>query len=326
MDSTHGIVPRACAEVFAAIQTKCSRGFLDIELSVSYVEVFGDMVSDLLRGGVRCGHSKASAQRFVLDGAAERPVHCMNDLFDALLTGDAQKRRAATAMNDRSSRAHSLFILSLKQRAPSTGVSVTSRLFFADLGGSEQVKKSKVDAGGAKAGEEFAGFVLGERMREAVYINLGLLALKKCIEALNNKLPYVPFQDSKLTMLLSAGLGGDSKTSVVICGSMEPRHSSETMATLRFGERCALIETHARNQASVLAGILEQLEADIRELERVIKEKEQWRVIDEHRVDKLAESGTLEALQGGVEIKKVTGMYVLRILTSIFKCEIMSNL
>ena len=45
------------------------------------------------------------------------------------------------------------------------------------------------------------GFVLGERMREAVYINLGLLALKKCIEALNSGSTYVPFQDSKLTMV-----------------------------------------------------------------------------------------------------------------------------
>jgi hypothetical protein len=57
----------------------------------------------------------------------------------------------------------------------------------------------------------------------------------------------------------------------------------------------------------MLAGILEQLEGDIRELELVIKEKERWQVIDEQRIDELAESGTLEALQGGVEIKKVTG-------------------
>ena len=34
---------------------------------------------------------------------------------------------------------------------------------------------------------EHHGHVLGQNMREAVYINLGLLALKKCIEALNRK-------------------------------------------------------------------------------------------------------------------------------------------
>ena len=45
------------------------------------------------------------------------------------------------------------------------------------------------------AGEEFSlGFQMGDRMREPVYINLGLLALKKCIEALNLRSPYVPYQ------------------------------------------------------------------------------------------------------------------------------------
>ena len=66
-------------------------------------------------------------------------------------------------------------------------------------------------------------------MRETVFINLGLLALKKCIESLNNKARYVPFQDSKLTMLLSSGLGGNCKTNVIICGNMDSRHASETM-------------------------------------------------------------------------------------------------
>jgi hypothetical protein len=156
--------------------------------------------------------------------------------------GENQKRRAATAMNDRSTRAHSIFILTLKQRlhTPKSDTdqqaddtedgitTLTSKLFLADLGGSEQVKKSKVNAGQTKtfpvkdsssvlddgkpdgatdmdadttAEERDAalystGFEMAERMREAVYINLGLLALKKCIEALNSKSSYVPYQVS----------------------------------------------------------------------------------------------------------------------------------
>lgn len=42
-------------------------------------------------------------------------------------------------MNDRSTRAHSLFIMTLKQSHPTTAVTLSSRLFLADLGGSEQV-------------------------------------------------------------------------------------------------------------------------------------------------------------------------------------------
>lgn len=65
------------------------------------------------------------------------------------------------------------------------------------------MKKSQVDAGGRRdQGEYSVGFELGRHMREAVYINLGLLALKKCIEALNVKASYVPYQDSKLTMVI----------------------------------------------------------------------------------------------------------------------------
>ena len=40
-------------------------------------------------------------------------------------------------MNERSSRAHSLFILSLKQRDASADITVRSQLYLADLGGSD---------------------------------------------------------------------------------------------------------------------------------------------------------------------------------------------
>ena len=122
----------------------------------------------------KCGHSKVAAQRFVLTGAAERSVENISELTEVLKVGDAQKRRAATAMNERSSRAHSLFILSLKQTALDTGVVVNSKLFFLDLGGSEQVKKSKVNdsASGRNVanitdhGSNTTGYQFGERMRK----------------------------------------------------------------------------------------------------------------------------------------------------------------
>ena len=180
-----GIVPRACEEIFSALQQRTILNGIHSEVSVSYVEVFGDEVSDLLKNGARCGHSKVASQQYVLSGAAERVTTSMDDVAEVLRIGEAQKRRAATAMNDRSSRAHSLFIMTLKQTHPSTDMTLRSRLFLADLGGSEQLKKSQVDAGHNREGlnDQFSlGFELGYHMRETVNINLGLLALKKCIE------------------------------------------------------------------------------------------------------------------------------------------------
>lgn len=123
--------------------------------------------------------------------------------------------------------------------------------------------------------------------------------------ALNNRALYTPYQDSKLTMLLSAGLGGNSKTSIIVCANMDPTHATETVATLRFGEKCALIETSARNNATMLAGVLAALDAQIAALEEEITLKERWELRNEERADTLAEEGTVEMAAGGVEIKKV---------------------
>lgn len=106
-------------------------------------------------------------------------------------------------------------------------------------------------------------------------------------------------------MLLSAGLGGNSKTSVIVCSSMDPQHASETVATLRFGEKCALIETSARNNATMLAGVLAALDQQIATLEAEITVKERWEERHEQRADALAEEGTFEMAAGGVETKKV---------------------
>jgi len=106
-------------------------------------------------------------------------------------------------------------------------------------------------------------------------------------------------------MLLSAGLGGNSKTSIIVCANMDPTHATETVATLRFGEKCALIETSARNNATMLAGVLAALDAQIASLEEEITLKERWELRNEERADTLAEEGTVEMAAGGVEIKKV---------------------
>jgi len=350
-----GVVPRACAEVLAAIEYRRENLKLPIQarLSMSYVEIYGNEVTDLLKDGAPCGHSKVAAQEHVLSGAANHEINGIEDVTKCLKTGDATKRRAATAMNERSSRAHSLMILTLEQQNIDSGVSCKSRLFLADLGGSEQIKKSKVNVGQSnhlsklkeetmgeaggflKKQEKTAvadgdnenpettpssdetepspfstGFQQSDRLREAVYINLGLLALKKCVQSLNDTESisvHVPYQDSKLTLLLSSGLGGDSKSSVVVCAAQESKHSSETTSALLFGQACRKITKTARSGANMLAELINKIDSQIKETEAQIKAKERWEVIEEKRKDTLAEEGTMEAMGfGGVEVKKIT--------------------
>merc|ERR1719198_257426 len=122
-------------------------------------------------------------------------------------------------MNERSSRAHTLVILRLRQCPPGQTTSVDSTLFLVDLGGSEKVSKShaneNVKAPGAlNVGDEEVSRVswreyykARERITEINNINTGLLTLKRCVQALNERqqcakqglpLPRIPFQDSKL--------------------------------------------------------------------------------------------------------------------------------
>lgn len=104
-------------------------------------------------------------------------------------------------------------------------------------------------------------------------------------------LPYVPYQDSKLTMLLKDALGGSSQTLVFCTASMSPCHAAESCQTLRFGERCAQVQKHGSNDmtASVQAA-LRQLAEDIRNVEAEIVRKERWetRLVRRQDVDTIA--------------------------------------
>merc|ERR1719265_1801188 len=202
-------------------------------------------------------------------------------------------------MNDRSTRAHTLLIFRLKQKAKHMSKEKESLLFLADLGGSEKLTKSRANecvkaAGGIDAGEEETigkvnweeYFKSRERMTETSNINKGLLVLKRCISALrsssdgNGKVQSVrvPYYDSKLTQLLEPALGGPSRTAVVICASQEPEHAEETVTSLRFGESCRLVERSAKDDSvsEAFRAAVAAIDAEVKQVEALIKQKERW--------------------------------------------------
>jgi len=300
--SGEGLVPRVASEILEALERRRGAGF-EVQLGASYVEVFGNDVSDLLGG--KLGANRAAQQRmghrYVLEGQCEVPIPDRRALASLLERGEANKRRASTAMNERSSRAHTLVILRLRQRAPGKQSFVDSSLSLVDLGGSERVSKSKANEGikapgGVKAGEEETAKVTWQeyyscrqRITETNNINKGLLTLKRCIQALNERPKYVrlgrdpprvPFYDSKLTQLLEPALGGDSRTSVVVCCSREDDHAEETVQTLRFGRMCGSVEQESKGSSldtsAAVSQAVQQIDAEIREVEALILKKERW--------------------------------------------------
>ena len=60
-------------------------------------------------------------------------------------------------------------------------------------------------------------------------------ALGKVINALTENQPHKPYRNSKLTFLLRDALGGNSRTTLVVCCSPAADDAIETLSTLRFG-------------------------------------------------------------------------------------------
>jgi hypothetical protein len=142
---TAGIVPRALAEILTAVSKRRAHG-LQIQLHLSVVDVYGNVMSDLLRDRQEVGAWHGVAARAVAANAVAFEITSTEQAEYLLQKAERAKRRAATAMNERSSRAHTLLLLSLSQADRRRGVTVKSSLCLADLGGSEQLKKSKVRA------------------------------------------------------------------------------------------------------------------------------------------------------------------------------------
>lgn len=126
-------------------------------------------------------------------------------------------------MNEHSSRSHSIFLINVKQENTETQKKLSGKLYLVDLAGSEKVSKTGAE---------------GDVLEEAKNINKSLSALGNVISGLaegNNS--YIPYRDSKMTRILQESLGGNSRTTIIICCSPSQLNDVETKSTLLFGQR-----------------------------------------------------------------------------------------
>lgn len=304
-----GLVPKIIEEVLEGLEARRAAGF-DAALSVGFVEVFGSGVKNLLADGAAEG---AAGNIDVNLGGYEEEVADWAAMASLLARGEENKRIASTAMNERSTRAHVLVILRLRLRAPDQREHVEATLSLVDLGGSERLSKSGANEGvramGWKSGEQdeprptWQEYYHGrEKLQETANINTSLLALKRCIHALNERprfaeagkpVPRVPFRDSKLTLLLQRIFTGESRTSMVFCCSPEDQHADETVQSLRFGEMCSRVVAQRDgappDACAAVAQALQQLDAELKEVELEIRQKEVWEWRATTRTDLVSE-------------------------------------
>jgi kinesin family protein 5 len=243
-----GIIPRTIAQLYErmARATERGAGVYTYSLYASYVELYSGVWTDLLRDVVamvgdrgRNGGAAAAARRAAaapvlqirkdsargvfLNGATEVCSTSAAALTSLVRMAEMNRRVSATLMNERSSRSHAVFTLRLARTETRTNATRVSKCVLVDLAGSENIRTTNA-AGGA--------------LREASQINLSLTALGRVIAALNARgRPHVPYRDSPLTRLLSDVVGGNCRTSLMLTCTSSSLSYSETMCTVRFGER-----------------------------------------------------------------------------------------
>ena len=269
-----GLIPRIAEAIFDCVAE--ASGDMIFQITCTYVEIYLEKMRDLLYPGGSSQltiHEEQDGSMYI-QGARIEPVGCVEDMMDLMREGAANRVVASTMMNQGSSRSHSIFIIKLVQTNMETQEKKTSKLHLVDLAGSEKVGKTEAE---------------GQQLEEAKNINKSLSTLGLVINHLTkSRRPgekvHVPYRDSKLTRLLQDSLGGNSRTTLIICCSTSSWNADETVSTLRFGDRAKQIKNKPRvnKEMSVaqLTQLLRQAEAEIAKRDDIIRRLRSGQSVD----------------------------------------------
>ncbi|KAL6262365.1 hypothetical protein P5V15_007454 [Pogonomyrmex californicus] len=225
-----GIIPRVIDDIFEIIKSKEDWSF---KVAVSFMELYQEQLYDLLSDKQKSQSIvdiREDGKSIKIVGITEKEVTNAEETLECLVQGSMGRVTGATAMNAHSSRSHAIFTLCIRQqKRDDPNTATVAKFHLVDLAGSERSKKTQAT---------------GERFKEGVNINKGLLALGNVISQLGDGASgtYIGYRDSKLTRLLQDSLGGNSMTLMVACVSPADYNLDETLSTLRYADRARKIK------------------------------------------------------------------------------------
>ncbi|CAK7335545.1 unnamed protein product [Dovyalis caffra] len=256
-----GVNYRALHDLFQISQNR--KNSISYEVGVQMVEIYNEQVRDLLSsdGPHRRYPSCSTTQPngLAVPDASMHAVTSTADVLDLMNIGLMNRAVGATALNERSSRSHSVLTVHVYGMDLETGAVLHGNLHLVDLAGSERVDRSEVT---------------GERLREAQHINKSLSALGDVIFSLAQKSQHVPYRNSKLTQVLQSSLGGQAKTLMFVQLNPDVHSYSETISTLKFAERVSGVELGAAKSNKEGRNIRELME-QVASLKETISRKDE---------------------------------------------------
>ncbi|XP_017171949.1 kinesin-like protein KIF21A isoform X22 [Mus musculus] len=312
MEEEQGIISRAVRHLFKSIDEKKTSAIKnglpppEFKVNAQFLELYNEEVLDLFdttrdidaknkKSNIRI-HEDSTGGIYTV-GVTTRTVNTEPEMMQCLKLGALSRTTASTQMNVQSSRSHAIFTIHVCQTrvCPQTDAenatdnklisesspmnefeTLTAKFHFVDLAGSERLKRT-----GAT----------GERAKEGISINCGLLALGNVISALGDKskrATHVPYRDSKLTRLLQDSLGGNSQTIMIACVSPSDRDFMETLNTLKYANRARNIKNKVMVNQDRASQQINALRSEITRLQMELMEyKTGKRIIDEEGVESI---------------------------------------
>ncbi|KAK4772152.1 hypothetical protein SAY86_013927 [Trapa natans] len=248
-----GIIPLAIKDVFSIIQDTPGREFL---LRVSYIEIYNEVINDLLDPTGQNLRVREDAQGTYVEGIKEEVVLSPGHAISFIAAGEEHRHVGSNNFNLFSSRSHTIFTLMIESSAPGDeydGV-IFSQLNLIDLAGSESSKAETT----------------GMRRKEGSYINKSLLTLGTVIGKLSEgKASHVPYRDSKLTRLLQSSLSGNGHVSLICTVTPASSNMEETHNTLKFASRAKRVEIYAsRNKIIDEKSLIKKYQREISTLKQ----------------------------------------------------------
>uniref|UniRef100_A0A2K5XZ92 Kinesin family member 27 n=1 Tax=Mandrillus leucophaeus TaxID=9568 RepID=A0A2K5XZ92_MANLE len=272
VEGQKGIIPRAIQEIFQSISEHPST---DFNVKVSYIEVYKEDLRDLLEleTSMKDLHIREDEKgNTVIVGAKECHVESADEVMSLLETGNAARHTGTTQMNEHSSRSHAIFTISICQVHKNVEAAedgswysprhIVSKFHFVDLAGSERVTKTGNT---------------GERFKESIQINSGLLALGNVISALGDprrKSSHIPYRDAKITRLLKDSLGGSAKTVMITCVSPSSSNFDESLNSLKYANRARNIRNKPTVNFSPESDRIDEMEFEIKLLREALQSQQ----------------------------------------------------
>jgi kinesin family protein 6/9 len=260
-----GIIPRALSYIFEETR---KRTLYQWKIYISYLEIYNNDGYDLLYENTSNNNDPSrrieldslprvrirenANKQLILTNLSIHEIDNFQEGMALLMLGDDNRVVAETPKNDASTRSHCLFMIQIESQKIGEDKRTLSKLHIVDLSGSER---------------PFQTGVTGQRLNEALNINMSLFYLEQVITEINRHSMYISYRNSMMTMCLRDSIGGNCKTRMIANLSCDFDDVFESLSTCRFAQRVALIKnTAVVNEVVDPSVLIQKQKSEIEEL------------------------------------------------------------